>query len=92
MRWTDFFNPDKMIAAAFKVFLALFAFLILMHWALAMLSKASTSDIALFLFAWVVVSVVAFHVRERRRGQTHQPRRVHGVERTPLMPTKKGER
>ncbi|MCI0721086.1 MAG: hypothetical protein L0338_19265 [Acidobacteria bacterium] len=91
MHWKDLFNPDKVIAAAFKVFLALLAVMFVMQLLVAALSRASAKDIVLVLFCWAVVSVVAFYIRERRRGQKQQPRRVHGAERTPLMPTRKGE-
>lgn len=92
MRWTELFNPEKIIAFAFKLFLVLMALISFIHLFEAFLARASLFDVAALLGFLAVLSVGAFLLRERRRGRNAEPKSTRGAERTPLFPKRREDR
>jgi hypothetical protein len=88
MRWTNFLRPERVCALVAKLFLGLFAFILVAHLILSViasmrLSAAGSLDL---LVALALVSVIAYCIRERRKGKRLKPRSTRGAERTPLLP------
>ncbi len=90
MRWTDFLYPAR--AFAFMAKLCAGLLILLMVGSVAIQALASTrltlGDLAGFLGAWLILSLVAYAVRERRLAHRHRARAqgaARGIEREPHM-------
>ena len=88
MRWTDFLYPAR--AFAFMAKLCAGLLILLMVGSVAIQALASTrltlGDLAGFLASWLILSLVAYAIRERRLAHRRHARArgdVRGIEREP---------
>lgn len=65
MAWTDSLDPDKMIAAAFKLFLAVFVFTCAIQLLCSVFSRLSSFDIAVVLVTWFLLNIAIFRIGNR---------------------------
>ncbi len=86
MRWTDFFYPARAFAFMAKLCAGLLILLMVGSVAIQALASArlTLGDLAGFLGAWLILSLVAYAVRERRRAHRRHSRAqgaARGIER-----------
>ncbi|MCL5670985.1 MAG: hypothetical protein M1423_06795 [Acidobacteria bacterium] len=91
MKFSDLFKPKTGPEALVR--LALFPFLVLVVGSLVMgvVSNLSNSGILLLMLLCIVISPLAYALREQRRGHRRSPRARRSAERTPLMPREEEE-
>lgn len=86
MRFSDLLNPKT--APETLVRLALYPLFILIIGSLVMgaTSQLSNTDVLLALFFFILMSPLAYLIREQRERHRQHRRPRRGVERTPLVP------
>ena len=86
MRFSDLFNPKTGPEAIVR--LAVYPFLILIIGSLAstIVGRLNGTDSLLLMLFFILMSPVAYVLRERRQGHRQEPRTRRGAERTPLLP------
>ena len=89
MRLSQLLYPERVIALAFKCFVAILAFLFIGSLALSALPtlRISASGALGLLIGLGLTSLVAFFIRERRlaRQRSSRPQRPGTAERTPVF-------
>lgn len=86
MKFSDLFNPKTGPEALVR--LALYPLLILIIGSLAgtIVGQLNGADSLLLMLIFILMSPVAYVLRERRQGRRREPRTRRGAERTPLVP------
>ena len=91
MRFSDLFNPNTGPEAIAR--LAVYPFLILVIGSLAstIAGQLNGTDSLLLMLFFILMSPLAYVLRERRQGRRQLPRTRRGAERTPLLPPNEEE-
>jgi hypothetical protein len=88
MRLNDLFDPEKGPAALLRFALYPLILIVICDALVALLSRLSITDMFLAFVFLLLLSPLAYFVREkRRRGRERGGGRRSGAERTPILPT-----
>lgn len=86
MRFSDLFNPERGPEAVVRLAFYPLAVLIAGVGVLALLDQLGLAGSLLALFSLILVSPLAYFVREARQGRPRRQVSRRGAERTPLLP------
>ena len=86
MRFSDFTDPERGTAALLRLALYPLVLLVVCQLVATILSRLRAVDLLLLFLGLVLVSPVAYLVRESRRGRPQRQGSRRGTERTPLLP------
>ena len=86
MRFGDLINPERGPAALVRLALYPLVLLVVCQLVATILSRLRAVDLLLLFLGLVLVSPVAYLIREARRGRPQRPGSRRGAERTPLLP------
>ena len=86
MRLSDFLDPERGPSALLRLAFYPLVLLVVCQLVVTILSQLRAIDLLLLLLSLVLVSPVAYLVRESRRSRPQRQGSRRGAERTPLLP------
>ena len=86
MRFSDLFHPERGPSALLRLAFYPIVLLAVCQLVATILSQLRAVDLLLIFLGLVLVSPVAYLIREARRGRPQRPGSRRGAERTPLLP------
>ena len=86
MRFSDFLNPERGPSALLRLALYPLVLLVVCQLVATILSQLRAVDLLMIFLGLVLVSPLAYLIREARRGRPRRQPSRRGAERTPLLP------
>jgi len=90
MRFNDLLNPKTGPEAIVRFALYPLLILVIGSLTITILNQLKATDMLLAMLFLMLMSPIAYVIRERRQAQRQTPRTRRGAERTPLLPPNDG--
>jgi hypothetical protein len=91
MRFSDFLNPKTGPEAIVRLSLLPLVVLAVGSLTMTILSELTAAEFLLAMLFFLLMSPLAYAIRERRQGHRQQQRTRQGAERIPLLPPEEEE-
>ena len=86
MRLRDVLDPNRALSALMKLAVCLILLFVVFQFVVCLLQQASAAAWFALLCLFLLLSLVAYLIRQKRQGRQQQLGARRGAERTPLLP------
>jgi len=86
MRFRDLFDPERALAFLMRLAICLIFLSVALQLAVCMVRQIPQAAVFVLLCVFLVLSLLAYLIRQRRRGVPQRSGARRGAERTPLLP------